>query len=383
MSQQSTPPAAMPDPAVETAMPIVWLLGPAGSGQTSVLAALTGGWRAVVRHDLEGATPTAESLAWPEEEPKLRFLLTTGLLSGVPYDPAPDIAFAGGAPGLIIATIRADDAQPGPLIEALRAARQARPDWPVLVVQTCLHALYPKDGRHVLPYPYQDERPNTAAPRAVSNALTAQRASFRPVLDGFTAFVPVDLTQPEQELPPVDYGVPAIRQAMAVLSPRVAAALAPGPDPAEHIWRRVVIPWSLAAAVVDAPPIPVIGGFPAVIVQAAMVRAIARRFDVQADTVIWANFLGLLGLGFLLRFAVTWLVWRVLKLVPFWGMAAVGAWTFAVSCGLGQAAILFCRAESEGRRPTGRALREAIRQGARAGAAQGADHGAGRGGAPY
>jgi len=379
MSQPLTPPAVAPDPAVETAMPVVWLLGPAGAGQTSVLAALTGGWRAVVRHSLEPATATAEFLAWPEEDPKLRFLLTTGLESGVPYDPAPDIAFAGSAPGLIIAVIRVDDAEPGPLIQALRAARLARPDWPVLVVQTCLHALYPKGGRHVLPYPYQDGRPESAAPQAVSQALAAQRAHFRPLLDGRAAFVPVDLTQPEQELPPLDYGVPALRRAIGVLSPVVAASLAPAANPAEGVWARIVLPWAAAAAIMDAPPIPVIGGLPAILIQAAMVRAIARRFGVQTDMVVWANFLGLLGVGFLLRFSLTWLVWRVLKLVPLGGMAAVGAWTFAVTCGIGQAAILFCRAESEGRRPTGDALRQAMRRSARADVA----HGAGRGGAEF
>lgn len=379
MSQFLTPPAAMPDPADGESMPVVWLLGPAGAGQTSLLAALTDGWRAVVRHGLERATPTAESLDYPLEEPKLRFLLTTGLESGVPYDPAPDIAFAGEAPGLIIATIRADDAEPGLLLEALRAARRARPDWPVLVAQTCLHALYPKGGRHVRPYPYHDERPKRGVPPSVSGALAAQRARFRQVLDGRDAFVPLDLTQPEQGLPPLDYGLPALRRVIAMLSPEVAASLAPTADPAEGIWTRVVLPWSAAAAIVDAPPIPVVGGVAAVLVQAGMVRAIARRFEVQADTVVWANFLGLLGLGFLLRFAVAWLVWRFLKLVPAWGMTAVGAWTFAVSCGLGQAAILFCRSEAQGRRPTGEALREAVRQGARAGAV----HSAGRGGAQF
>lgn len=374
MSQFLTPPTAMPELAENRPLPVVWLLGPAGSGQTSLLAALTGGWRAVVRHELEAATPTAESLAWPQAEPKLRFLLTTGLEKGVPYDPAADIAFAGDAPGLIVATLRVDDAAPGPLLEVLRAARQARPDWPVLVVQTCLHALYPKGGRHVLPYPYHDE-PNPAVPRAVAEALAAQRARLRLILDGRAGFVAVDLTQPEQKMPPVDYGVPALRQALAVLAPEVATVLVPEADPAEGIWTGVVLPWALAAAVVDAPPIPVIGGFPAILVQAGMVRAIARRFGVQADTVVWANFLGLLGVSFLLRFAVAWLVWRALRLVPLWGMAAAGAWTFAVSCGLGQAAIVFCRSEAEGRRPSRRALREAV--------ASGAAHGAGRGGAEF
>lgn len=375
MSHFLTAPTAMPEPAKDRPLPVVWLLGAAGSGQTSLLAALTGGWRAVVRHELKVATPSAESLAWPQAEPKLRFLLTTGLEKEVPYNPAADIAFAGAAPGLIIVTLRADDAVPGPLLEVLRAARQTQPDWPVLVVQTCLHVLYPKGARHVLPYPYNDEPPTPAAPRAVAEALAAQRARLRQVLNGRAAFVAVDLTPPEQKMLPADYGVPALRQALTILAPELAAVLAQETGPTEDVWTHVVLPWAVAAAVVDAPPMPVIGGIPAILVQAGMVRAIARRFGVQADTVVWANFLGLLGVSFLLRFAMAWLVWRALKLVPVWGMAAAGAWTFAVSCGLGRAAILFCRSEAEGRRPSRRALREA--------ATAWAGHGAGRGGAEF
>ena len=71
---------------------------------------------------------------------------------------------------------------------------------------------------------------------------------------------------------------------------------------------------------------------------------------------------------------------EALKLAPVWGSFAAAGWSFAVTFGIGEAAIHLCREEALGRKATPAALREAFRQGHQEGAAL---HGAGRGSASY
>jgi uncharacterized protein (DUF697 family) len=138
--------------------------------------------------------------------------------------------------------------------------------------------------------------------------------------------------------------------------------------------------WAIAAAASDLPPLPGLGGLPAVALQAAMVRAIARRFGVTADGTVWASLFTLLGGSFLLRHGIGWMLRQALKLAPVWGSFAAAGWSFAVTFGIGEAAIHLCREEALGRKATPAALREAFRQGHQEGAAL---HGAGRGSASY
>lgn len=356
--------------------PIVWMLGPAGSGQTRLLAELTRSWRSAIRHELAAATPTAEMLAFPEELPRLRFLLTVGLTNGASYDPLPDLAVMETCPGLILVTLAAADGMTTPLAHLLAQLREAHPDWPILVAQTRLHELYAEGGQHPMPYAYDAEGlPGPEVPPALAAALLAQRSALA---GGRVRFVPLDLTEPEQGQAVLDYGAEELRKAIALLAPEVAARLVPPEDPEHWIRTQVVLPWAIAAAASDAPPVPILGGLPALAFQAAMVRAIARRFGVTADGTVWATLIAALGGGFLLRYGVGWLLRQVLKLAPVWGSAAAAAWSFAVTIGLGEAAIHLCRQEAAGREASPAALREAFRQGHRAGAAQ---HGVGRGGA--
>lgn len=360
--------------------PIVWMLGHAGAGQTTLIAHLAHGWRAALRPGFEPATPTAEQFGHPDDLALIRFLVTTGLQPGIPYDPEEDMAFMEAAPGLVLVTLAAADIDHGGLRATLRRLRDAHPDWKVLVAQTRLHELYPEGATHPLPYPFTPDALPVPVPPALATALAAQREAFEGLAD---AFVPLDLTEGDALREPHDYGMPALLEAMRRLAPVLAPGLAPGPDPEEGIRQQVILPWAMAAAAADAPPLPLLGGIPAMAFQAAMVRAIARRYGLGSDAAIWAALIAGLGAGFLLRHAMGWMVRQVLKLAPFWGSAAVGAWTFAVTCGLGEAAIHICRDEAEDRRPTPEALREAFRAGHRRAHRGGALHDAGRGGAPY
>jgi uncharacterized protein (DUF697 family) len=130
---------------------------------------------------------------------------------------------------------------------------------------------------------------------------------------------------------------------------------------------QIILPWATAAAATDGAPIPFVGGIGAASLQAGMIRAIARRYGVEADRVMLAEFAGVLGLRFALAYAAKFFARQVLKLAPLWGGLAVGAWSFVVTWGLGEAAIAFCRAKSLGEPPDRAKVAEAYEQGLRRG----------------
>lgn len=326
-------------------VPVIWLLGPAGSGKTSIVAALLDQWRPVLRRDLDAATATAEMLDWPLEAPRLRFLVTTGLNAEGAYDPAEDLAFIGSAPALVVAVLPAGEPDPKPLLEQLARLRSLGLEWPILLAQTDLHALYPPGAGHPMPYPYAaDGTSGPAVPALLAAALKAQRAAFAGCAMGF---VPVDLTAPEQRLPPGDYGLAALQAGIQRLAPTIAAALAPPAPPEPRLWSRAILPWALVAAAADA--IPGLAGVPALAAQILLLRAVTRRFGLSSDGAMFANAVGLLGAGLVLR---SILVWLTGGLEPLWGAAALALWSFVASCGMGALAIRFCRGEVIGSRPS-------------------------------
>jgi hypothetical protein len=336
-SSKAEPP--VPEP------PVIWLLGPACSGQTSLVAGLLDRWRSVLRQELTAATATSETLAWPPEAPRLRFLITTGLNSETPYDPGADLAFIGQAPALLLAVLRADETDPRPLHALLTGLRERGLDGPLLLVQTDLHALYPPGAKHPMPYPYgPDGQPGPGVPAALSEALKAQRRRF----DGLAAgFVPVDLTSAAQGYPPRDYGITALRAAIRRLAPELTQALAPPAPPESRLWTRAILPWAAVAAAADM--IPGLMGLPALVVQGWLLQAISRRFGLASDVAVWANAIGVLGTGLVLRSVLSWLLGGQ---EPLWAMAALAAWTFLASCVISALAIRFCRYEVLGLHPS-------------------------------
>ena len=81
------------------------------------------------------------SSTFPPEAPIIRFLDTRGLGEAA-YDPAADIAYCEDRAHLILAVVKALDAEQSAVVDAVRAARERHPDWPVVVAQTTLHEGY-------------------------------------------------------------------------------------------------------------------------------------------------------------------------------------------------------------------------------------------------
>ncbi len=158
--------------------PVVWLVGKVQSGKTSIIRALTQASEAEIGAGFRACTRTARIFDFPEEAPIIRFLDTRGL-GEVAYDPSADIAFCEGRAHLILAVVKALDAEQRAVVDAVRAARARHPDWPVVVAQTTLHEGYRQGQGHIHPYPFAD--PATAGeaiPESLARPLAHQRSLF-------------------------------------------------------------------------------------------------------------------------------------------------------------------------------------------------------------
>ncbi|WP_333793830.1 YcjF family protein [Hyphomicrobium sp.] len=360
--------------------PVVWLLGKVQSGKTSIIRTITASTDAEIGDGFRPCTRTARLYAFPSEMPVLRFLDTRGL-GETGYDPAEDLAFAEGSSHLIVATMRAMDPDQDAVLDALHQVRRRHLEWPIVVAQTSLHEGYPPGHGHTRPYPFEPHAPPDAIARIPIDLMRAL-AHQRSVLDklpgrGALLFVPVDLTRPDDGLPPADYGLDALAEALATVAPaRMLAALASLPgftsDPLSRSADPIVMGHAMAAAGGDLVPLPVAGAIAASTIQARMLSRLGRLYGVTWDKRAYAELTAALGAGTVAKVAAGVGIRQLAKFLPVYGQtagaAASAAASFAVTYALGKAAVYYLHGRRLGTADRGgiaqvyeQALRDAFR----------------------
>jgi uncharacterized protein (DUF697 family) len=326
--------------------PVVWLVGKVQSGKTSIIRTLTKASDAEIGAGFRACTKTARIFDFPNEAPIVRFLDTRGL-GEAGYDPSADIAFCEGRSHLILAVVKALDIGQRALLEVMHEARQRHPDWPLVVAQTSLHEAYARGAGHVVPYPFHSEGGEQTSD-ALAKSLAHQKAEFGKLPgDGAITFVPIDFTLPGDGFVPVDYGCEALIAALITAAPAaVAVALAELPASSSAEARRAdahILGFAVAAGASDA--VPIAGMVAVPMVQAAMLRQLAKLHGVEWDRRAYSEFLGALGTGTLVRTASTFGIRQLVKLVPGYGQtigaAAAAAASFAATYAIGKAADYF------------------------------------------
>jgi uncharacterized protein (DUF697 family) len=338
--------------AAVTNAPIVWLLGKSGAGKTSIVAALTGDVAAEIGNGFVPCTRTAQVFDLPPEAPLLRFLDTRGLAEDG-YDPSEDIAWCGSQAHLLIVVVRVDDPDQNSVIAAAREARRAHKDWPLVVAQTHLHALYSAGERHPSVYPYTGgvaDLANLAIQQPLREALKHQRDLFASLPGSAPVFVPLDLTHPEDGFVPQDFGIEALVAALKSAAPAAMrlifqAQMKAAGDPLRASCERLI--WGYAAAMAGAggTPVPLFGVAGLVGGNALMLRALANRYGVTWTAGDFAAFAAALGTGTLLAFGVRYAARELIKLVPGVGTLVGGTVNviaaFALTYGIGAAACVW------------------------------------------
>ena len=321
--------------------PVIWLLGKAQLGKTSLIHALTGSSRAEIGNGFRPCTRTARMYSFPQEEDCfLRFLDTRGLGEAA-TDAAEEIPALEAAADLIIVVVKAMDHAQQPVLEVLRQVTARHPDWPVLVLQTVLHEGYPPDDmRHAIPYPFGDPPYPPAVPHDLARSLVTQRELFR----GYQArFVPVDFTLPEDGFEPVDYGLEPLWSVIEELVPLgLQGMLGQTPEARQAIrddlFRRArphIVAYAMAAGGAGAVPLPVVDVPLVLAAQARMLHEIAQIYRQPMDLRRMAEIAGGLGVGFLTRLGLR----ELLKLAPVPGLgpSVSGLYAAASTYALGAA----------------------------------------------
>lgn len=269
---------------------------------------------------------------------------------------------------LLLVAVRTDDADLDGLLAALRTVRQRHPAWPIVVAQTRLHDLYVSGGVHPVPYPFRGNAQDDALPGVPADlrrALALQREAFRRLPGAAPVFVPIDLTLAEQALEPCDYGAERLMEVLGERLPDVVDVLEALSDPLRGARLTLILPYALAAAASEAPPLPLVGLLGATTVQGLMLRAIASRFDLAWNRDLAWRFVAVLGPGLLVQFGGAAMFRQILKMVPGIGTGAAAASAFAVTWAAGEAAMSFFAPLSRSSRPPPEAVRQAWRAGFR------------------
>ncbi len=335
--------------------PVVWLIGKVQAGKTSIVRTLTGASDAEIGAGFRACTKAARLFEFPAAAPIIRFLDTRGL-GEVDYDPAADIAYGEDQAHLVLAVVKAMDAEQGAVLDTVRAARERHPDWPVVVAQTTLHEGYAAGEGHILPYPFASGEAAAAVPEALRRALAHQRALFDGLPGrGAVRFVPVDLTRPGDGYDPVDYGREALIAALVDVAPhamKVVLRELPGSqgEPEGRSANAYILGYAAAAGASDA--VPITGVVTVPVLQAAMLRQLAQIYAVSWDRRTYAEFLTALGTGTLVRTASTFGIRQLVKLVPIYGQtvgaATAAAASFAATYAIGKAASYYLARKKRG-----------------------------------
>lgn len=344
-------------------LPVLWLIGKTQAGKTSIVRALTGSDATEIGNGFQPCTRTARFYDFPAEAPVVRFLDTRGL-GEVAYDPSEDIDYCEQQAHLLFGVMKVADVRQDAVYTVLRAVRRRHPEWPVLIAQTGLHELYPPDGVHIQPYPYQQEPWPPTVPSNLSRALRAQRDRLG-TLPGSAPvhWVAVDLTLPEDGWESVNYGLEALWDAIEVVSALGLQAMLRGDSGVRDVYERAAHPHivghALAAGGIGALPLVDLVGVPAV--QANLLRVLAKLYQQDWDVQRVSEFLGLLGAGIGVGYIARLLGREVVKLIPGWGQTVGVVWgatmSGATTYALGKAAGYYFANRQGGGAPDAEILR--------------------------
>ncbi len=346
--------ASLREARAKMPVPVLWLLGKTQAGKTSIIRALTGSETAEIGNGFQPCTRNSRFYDFPAEMPVVRFLDTRGL-GEVSYDPNDDIHYCESQAHLLIAVMKVADINQDGVFEVLHTIRRRHPEWPLLIVQTGLHELYPVDFRHVQPWPYQVNPLPETVPIDLSRALLAQRDALKS-LPGFASvrWVAVDLTLPEDGFEPPDYGLEALWQAIESQTSLGLQRQLSEDKEIHDLYARTahqhIVGYALTAAGLGA--LPVVDLVAVSAVQAKLLHSLAKLYGQQWDKNTITEFLGLVGAGIASSYLARTLGRAVIKIIPFWGQTVGAIWgastSGATTYALGKTAIYFFISRRDG-----------------------------------
>lgn len=344
-------------------LPVLWLLGKAGAGKSSVVQRLTGDSRATIGNGFAPCTKTAMYYDHPAStspndvengsldgkpiEPVMRFLDTRGL-GEANYDPADDLAEASGGSHAVLLLTRVDDTSQAELLGALKSENANLRNMALLHVHTALHTV-----------------PVDELPRAIeyNSKLIADALGRTPLS------VQIDFTDPDDGFEESDHGLAELRTAIIQLVPELNRVLTKfdAKDQEEALFithNNEILGYAAAAAAADI--FPAIGLFAVPTIQGKLLHTLAARYDIAWDKRIAMEFVAALGSSFLYRYALSLGGRQLAKFIPVYGQtagaAAASALSFASTYAIARAACMYLYHQKIHKPVSSEALQEAFKR---------------------
>lgn len=343
-------------------VPRVWLFGKTGSGKSSLVRSLTGAHEATIGQGFRPETQFSRRYKFPNEEETLVEFIDTRGLGEAHYDPSADIERFNDATELMIVTVKVTDRALAGIVEPLRQIRRQCPERPVLLVLTCLHEAIAGDDISQGEDPFSNSRSSSSSNSSSSSSskldtnagvvpsseprvgidprLQAAITSRQEDLKGlFDQVVPVDITRPEDGFADPDFGGQRLRASILELLPaayRHGLLTLSDPSVQGHSYRQQQARWQILAssglaASAGAVPIPWMD-IPVVIgLQYHMAVKLARIYEQPFHASHWAAISGAASGRVAMQLAMR----GALKFIPWVGMVAGAASSFAYTYALG------------------------------------------------
>lgn len=336
-------------------LPVIWLLGKAGAGKSSVVQRLTGDSRAKIGNGFTPCTktamhydhPAAPSPAGSPTAPVMRFLDTRGL-GEANYDPAEDLAAASAGSHAVLILTRVDDTSQGELLTALKSEKVKLQSMALLHVHTALHTVPASELTRAIEY--NKNLVDDALGRKPENVL-------------------IDFTDENDGFEDPDRGLTELRRAIIELVPELSRVLAKtdAKDREEAFFlthKNDLLGYAAAAAAADI--VPAIGLFAVPSIQGKLLHTLAARYGIVWDKRVALEFVAVMGSGFLYRYAVSLGGRQLAKFIPVYGQtagaAAASALSFASTYAIGRAACMYLYHQKIQKTVSSEALQEVFKR---------------------
>ena len=322
-------------------IPTLWLLGKTGAGKSTIIQTLTGNSLVEIGNGFQPCTRTAHQYLYPVESPLVCFLDTRGL-GEADYDPSEDIAMCSGKSHALMVVMKAEEPEQSGLLNALKQIKRSGVIKHLLVIHTAVNSIVDTQERQqAIDYNHQRVMEIWGIKPTQWQSQTA--TIYHPIV--------VDLIPDDEQFIGLDDLHRALTDALPMLS-LLSNQQAHTNREEQNFYqlRQEVLWYAGAAGASDA--IPAVGLFSVPAIQGKMLHSLANQYGVSWNKKDYAEFVGMLGSGFLLQYLSKLGLNQLVKFIPAYGQtvgsATAAAMSFSSTYAIGRAACMYLYHRSKG-----------------------------------